>query len=65
MEKKVGKCQTADGGTLITRKRAEEAVPLTDCSGREYSIDEREDIIRYVLLGIEIQRDMDLDKLAK
>ena len=44
---------------LVSRVRAESAVPLDDCSGRAYSIDEREDIIRYVLEGAEIQRDMD------
>ena len=44
---------------LITRARAEFAVPLEDCSGRKYSKDEREDIIRYLILGAEIQRDTD------
>jgi len=44
---------------IISRNRAEDAVPLKDCSGRVYSPDEREDIIRYVLEGAEIQRDAD------
>lgn len=42
---------------IISRERAENAVPLNDCSGRVYSKDEREDIIRYVISGAEIQRD--------
>lgn len=42
---------------LISRERAEAAVPLVDCSNRAYSKDEREDIIRYVIEGAEIQRD--------
>lgn len=44
---------------LITRKRAEKAVPLTDCSGKKYEDWLREDIIRYVQEGAEIQRDYD------
>ena len=47
---------------IITRERAEAAVPLHDCSGREYTKDEREDIIRYVIWGAEIQRDKDFYK---
>jgi len=48
---------------LISRKRAEEAVPFIDCSGRTFGIDEREDLIRYVIFGAEIQlhRDQSLD----
>ena len=48
---------------LISRKRAEEAVPLIDCSGRKYDEGEREDIIRYVQEGAELQRDRDEDVL--
>lgn len=44
---------------LISRERAESAVSLVDCSRREYGKDEREDLIRYVILGAEIQRDKD------
>lgn len=44
---------------LISRERAEFAVPKTDCSGREYTPDEWEDNVRYVLYGAEIQRDKD------
>lgn len=44
---------------LIGRTRAEASVPLFDCSGRVYPNDEREDLIRYVLEGAEIQRDLD------
>lgn len=45
---------------IISRERAEQAVPSTDCSGRAYTPDEREDIIRYVMEGAEIQRDKDV-----
>lgn len=45
---------------VINRARAEKAVSLKDCSGREYTPDEREDIIRYLLLGAEMQRDIDI-----
>ncbi len=44
---------------VISRERAESAVPLVDCSGRVYPEDEREDLIRYVIYGAEIQRDYD------
>ena len=44
---------------LLRRARVESAVPLQDCSGRNYTKEEREDIIRYVIWGAEIQRDMD------
>ncbi len=50
---------------IIDRARRENAVPLTDCSGRDYGADEREDIIRYVFEGAEIQRDTDIDQLIK
>lgn len=46
---------------LMYRERAERVVPTKDCSGRKYSADEREDMIRYVLEGAEIQRDMDAE----
>ena len=46
---------------VLTRKRAESAVPLTDCSGRKYTPDEWEDNVRYVILGAEIQRDADVE----
>ncbi len=44
---------------MISRERAEQAVPFMDCGGRLYGADEREDLIRYVLWGAEIQRDKD------
>ncbi len=44
---------------MISRERAERTVPLVDCGGRVYGEDEREDLIRYVLCGAEIQRDKD------
>ena len=44
----------------INRARAESAVPREDCSGRVYDEGEREDLIRYVLQGAEIQRDTDI-----
>ena len=46
---------------IISREKAESAVPFTDCSGKVYSPDEREDIIRYFLLGAETQRDTEVD----
>ena len=48
---------------LISRAKAEKAVPLEDCSGRKFTPNEREDIIRYVIWGAEIQRDQDLDTI--
>lgn len=45
---------------LISRKRAEQAVPERDCSGTrwdDYFDGLREDIIRFVICGAEIQRD--------
>ena len=47
------------GMPLILRDRAESAVGLVDCGDRPYEEIEREDMIRYVLLGAEIQRDKD------
>lgn len=44
---------------LIGRERAESAVGETDCSGRKFTPVEKEDNIRYVLWGAEIQRDKD------
>lgn len=44
---------------LISRERAESAVGDTDCSERKYTPDEREDLVRTVIDGAEIQRDMD------
>lgn len=51
--------------SLISRTRAESAVPLEDCGGREYGKDEREDIIRYLILGAEIQRDKDFEEMLR
>jgi len=44
---------------LISRERAEFAVGETDCSERKFTPIEKEDNIRFVLLGAEIQRDKD------
>lgn len=43
---------------LISKARAKKAVPAYDCSGKKLSKFEREDIVRYILLGSEIQRDI-------
>lgn len=40
----------------ISRVEAESAIPPHDCSGRLLGEDEREDLIRSVLLGAEMQR---------
>ena len=45
--------------SVISRERIEGAVPLEDCGGRKYLEWEREDIIRYMLFAVEIQRDYD------
>ena len=50
---------------LITRVRAESAVPLQDCSGRNYKTEEREDIIRYIIWGAEVQRNTDQEEYKK
>lgn len=50
---------------LINRETAELAVPLQDCSGREYGKEEREDIIRYLILGAETQRDKDFEEMLR
>jgi hypothetical protein len=51
--------------SLISRKRAESAVPLVDCAGRKFNKDEREDLIRTVIDGAEIQRDMDFEEMLR
>ena len=38
-------------------KRARELVPDTDCSGRVYGREEKEDIARFMIEGAEYQRD--------
>ncbi len=48
-----------DRPPLISRVRAESAVGVTDCSGREFTPEEKEDLIRMVLFGALIQRDKD------
>lgn len=53
---------------LLSRKTAEETVSEYDCSGSKWDdIFEglREDIIRFVLEGAEIQRDKDEETLLK
>ena len=47
---------------LLTR---EHAVLLVYCSGKEYTTDEREDIIRYLISGAEAQLAKDLEWEAK
>jgi len=47
---------------LLTR---EHAVLLVYCSGKEYTTDEREDIIRYLIFGAEAQLAKDLEWEAK
>ncbi len=42
----------------VSRKRAECCVPHVDCSGRRYSDDEWEDLVRYVIEGAEVQWDL-------
>ncbi|KKL13442.1 hypothetical protein LCGC14_2525710, partial [marine sediment metagenome] len=44
---------------LISRKRAESAVGERDCGERIFEAEEKEDNIRWVLHGAEIQRDKD------
>lgn len=50
---------------VIGRERAEKAVPPEDCSGRKFSPDEWEDLVRTILDGAEIQRDTNLDQLVR
>ncbi len=44
---------------LISRERAESAIPDTDCSGRKFTPSEWEDLVRTIVHGAEIQRDKD------
>ncbi len=44
---------------LISRERAESAIPDTDCSGRKFTLSEWEDLVRTIVHGAEIQRDKD------
>jgi len=46
---------------IITRNRIQKAVPNCDCAGRKYPKEEREDLVRYMLLAAEIQRDCDMN----
>lgn len=50
---------------LISRERAESAVGLKDCSGRMYGKDEREELIRCLIYGAEIQRDKDFEEMLR
>lgn len=50
---------------LISRERAESAVPLVDCSGQKFNKDEREDLIGTLIDGAEIQRDMDFESMLR
>ena len=50
---------------LISREIAELSIPLQDCSGRNYNKDEREDIVRYFILGAETQRDKDFETMLR
>jgi len=50
---------------LLTRRQAEALVPTTDCSGRKYTDEEREDIIRYILLAAELQRELTLKEVGE
>lgn len=50
---------------LISRKRAESGVGLGDCAGRVYGKDEREDLIRCLIYGAEMQRDKDFEKTLR
>ena len=45
--------------SLISRERAESAIPDTDCSGRKFTPSEWEDLVRTIVHGAEIQRDKD------
>ena len=48
---------------IVKRKRIEDAIPLVDCSGKQYTSELREDIIRHCLFCAEIQRDVDYEIL--
>jgi len=63
MKRKLGENEMAL--PLISRERAESVVPLVDCSGRKYGKDEREDLIRTIIDGAEIQRDMDFELMLR
>ena len=63
MKRKLGENEVAL--PLISRARAESAVPSVDCSGRMYSKDECEDLIRTLIYGAEIQRDQDFEVMLK
>ena len=63
MKRKLGENEIAL--LLISRERAESAVGLIDCSGRKYDKDEREDLIRTIIDGAEIQRDMDFEVMLR
>ena len=63
MKRKLGENEIAL--PLISRARAESAVEFVDCSGRKYSKDEREDLIRTLIYGAEIQRDADFEAMLR
>ena len=63
MKRKLGENEVAL--PLISRARAESAVPLEDCSEQKFSKDEREDLIGTLVDGAEIQRDMDFEKMLR
>ena len=63
MKRKLGENEVAL--PLISRARAESAVPLEDCSGQKFSKDEREDLIGTLIDGAEIQRDMDFEVMLR
>lgn len=63
MKRKLGENEVAL--PLISRKTAEFAVGLIDCSGRKYGKDEREDLVRTLIYGAEIQRDMDFEVMLR
>ena len=48
---------------LISRERAERAVPIKDCSGQVTDGAIREDFIRYLLYGAEIQMEKDAKEI--
>lgn len=50
---------------LISRERAEFAVPLVDCFGQKFSKGEREDLIGTLIDGAEIQRDADFESMLR
>jgi len=46
---------------IITRAKVQGLIPLTDCGGRIYPEDEREDLVRHMIWAAENQRDADID----